>query len=466
MWWWDCLFAGNGDKRLIDGVFCEIVFLMKLVFRTFVFEGYEFFEADKKLVLRYSFDSEVFFEEIFVFDFDFLESYSEEVLEAALFGLWVMAGVSYFKAVLPSVITFKSGGLSSGQRAFFEKVYRHGLGEFFYVNGIDPHGKINFPEAIFEAPVKNRKLKTCSGSLVPIGGGKDSLVTAEMLKQAGEDFESFMVKPTLLLNRVCKKIGKLPLRVYRTISPQLLLLNQQGGLNGHVPITAIIAFVAVVTAVLRGKRNVVFSNEASAGEGNLLFHGELINHQYSKTLVFERDFQQYVDLFVSPDIECFSLLRPLSELKIAQLFCSKVFPNYQTDFSSCNRNFHFKRVVGEKLKPIWCGICPKCAFVFVMFAPFLSRHELISLFGKNLFADLEMDKTFLALLGETENKPFECVGTVVEVRKAFVLAQRTGEWPELERFDVLEEPFDYECLGAHRLSERFEALLHEFLKFA
>ena len=458
---------------------------MKLDYKAFVFENYHFLSEEKKIVLRYSFDSEVFFEEEFVLDFDVVKEYSKEALEAALFGLWVMAGVSYFKAALPREIRFKKGGLDEYQKAFFEKVYLHGLGEFFYTNGIKPLGVISFPEskANQKLRIKNQEnvgtqnfaSGKLSGSILPIGGGKDSLVTAEILKKAGEDFETFTVKPTPLLDHVCQEIGVPQLRIYRKISPQLLELNKKGALNGHVPITAILSFLSVVTAVLRGKKNIVFSNEASAGEGNTEFHGLQINHQYSKTLEFERDFQQYVKDYIHLEIEYFSLLRPLRELKIAQVFCSNVFQEYKGKFSSCNRNFH----IGENtpLRPrssergesgvIWCGKCPKCAFVFAIFSPFLPREELIRLFGKNLFADPEMEVTFRELLGLEGIKPFECVGEVEEVRAALVMAKERGEWGELKIINYklemgLRREFAWESFGEHVMPERFEKILERF----
>lgn len=472
-------------SKLILREFYEIVQTMKPSFQAFIFEGYDFFESDKKVILRYSFDSEVFFEEEFVFDFEFVDGYTKQTLDAALFGLWVMVGISYFKTVLPPVIKFKSGGLNQVQKDFFEKVYLHGLGEFFYTNGIDPRGKINFEVGSgkwegemkgaigSEFRVPNFELH---GSIVPIGGGKDSLVTAELLKESGEDFETFTVKPTPLLDHVCEKIGKPQLRVFRKISPQLLKLNEQGALNGHVPITAILSFLSVVTAVLRGKKNIIFSNEASAEEGNVEFHGFSINHQYSKTLEFERDFQEYVSTFICSDIQYFSLLRPLAELRVAQVFCSKIFQKYKKDFSSCNRNFHFGSnnmsvpktplsppfVRGEK-RVIWCGECPKCGFVFAIFSPFLPREELINLFGKNLFTDPEMGQIFRELLGLEGIKPFECVGSVEEVRQALRLARGTGEWFELERFEIPEGEFDYDRIYPDIMPDEFRRILRKVI---
>jgi len=71
-----------------------------------------------------------------------------------------------------------------------------------------------------------------------------------------------------------------------------------------------------------------------------------INHQYSKSLEFEKLIQNFI-LENIVDITYFSLLRPFTELKISKLFsehCSKVFHK----FASCNKNF---KLFNNKLLP-------------------------------------------------------------------------------------------------------------------
>ena len=429
-------------------------------YRSFIFEKFNFNKSQKKLTCSYSFDSQVFFEEEFIFDFEFIDHYGEEALENAIFGLFVMCGVSYFKAALPPKIMFRTGGLNQEQKKFFDKIYRIGLGEFFYTNGIDPRGKVNFEQLRIKenqksntkSKIENQKSKI-SGSLVPIGGGKDSLVTAEILESAGEDFETWTVGDKELLNKLCVHVGKPHIKIYRKISPKLLELNKKGALNGHVPISAILSFLSVVTAILRGKKNIIFSNESSANEANLEFHDQKINHQYSKTLEFEKDFQDYTRKFISPEIQYFSLLRPLTELKIAQIFCTRLFDKYEGYFAPTS-----------DFVPVWCGECPKCAFVFAIFSPFLEREKLLNLFGgKNLFADPELDETFRELLGLSGSKPFECVGEISEVRKGLSLAKNTENWPELEKFKFSNPNYDFERFSSHVIPEKFEKILKNLL---
>ena len=438
-------------------------------YKTFVFENYKIDTQVKKIYLSYSFDSKIHFTEELELEFDFVKDYSRQALDNAIIGLWIMAGISYFKAVLPTNIQFKKGGISERQKYFFEKTYRLGLGVFFYENNICPREKMNFPilsKGNSEKCFTSEKIPGLFGSIVPIGGGKDSLVTAEILKKSGEDIEAWTVGDRILLNNCCEKIGVSQLKIIRKIDPQIFNLNEKGALNGHIPISAILSFLSVITAILRGKKNVVFSNESSANEANLEFHGMQINHQYSKTLEFEKDFQSYVRDFISPDINYFSFLRPLSELKIAEIFCVNFFEKYRSIFSSCNRNFYITKTESRttNFEPrTWCGICPKCVFVFAIFSPFLDREKLICLFGKNLFEDVHLEVSFNALLGVFGNKPFECVGEIAEVRKAISMSKKTGDWPELDKFNFLELDYDYEQFSEHAMPISFKNLLKKYI---
>ena len=429
---------------------------MKNRSNTFVFESFMFEASTKTLTLKYSFDSEIFFEEVFVFNFDFCPDYSAEALEKAFEGLWIMAGISYFKAALPPEINFINHKITTSQKTFFEKIYRHGLGEFFYENNLDPCQKIDFPSD--HTLSKNSvHLPDLSGNIVPLGGGKDSLTTVHLLNQSHVDFSTWTVGNYDFGNMI-EKIGKPHLSISRKISPQLLKWNQEGALNGHIPISSILAFLSVCTAILTGKKNICLSNESSANEATALYKGIEINHQYSKSLEFEKDFQNYVSTFISPDIEYFSFLRPLTELKIAEIFCQNMLEPYFSDFASCNANF---KISNTDKKLNWCGKCPKCAFVFAIFAPFVDKKRLCDLFGDNLFENPALSETFFQLMGLREHKPFECVGSVQEVQKSLVLSAKN--FPEVSKFvsqlhltqiQAL-EMFNYSALHPHSMPDSF-----------
>ena len=252
-----------------------------------------------------------------------------------------MAGISYFKTCLPQKVEIKTGKLSKSQAIFFTKIYENGLGEFFVENKLNPRNQIHFPFS------KNSNKKSIplnlSGTIVPIGGGKDSLVTAKILEKHGEEFSTWHIGNSQVIKDCVKILDKENLQISREISPELLKLNKEDALNGHIPISAILAFLSIITAILTGKKNIAFSNENSANFGNIEYEGKQMNHQYSKSLEFEKDFQKYVTENISPDIKYFSFLRPLTELKIAEIFAGICWEDFSNKFSSCNRNFHIDK---------------------------------------------------------------------------------------------------------------------------
>ena len=400
-------------------------------FAAFFFENFEFRENEKKLILRFSLDGKIFFSEQIFFDFNFAENFSRAAAARAFRGIFLMCGISYFKTFLPEKIFFRDEKFCEIEKNFFEKTWKNGLAEFFFKNKIER--KINFEN--YEKAQKNAvEILNLKNSVVPVGGGKDSILTAEILKNSGENFAIFLLqnseKISPILQNCAEKIGAKILKIRRILSPNLFDLNRRGAKNGHVPITAILHFLATATAILTNRKNVVFSNENSANEPTIL--NTKINHQFSKSLEFERDFRDFCAQKISPNLQIFSFLRPLSELKIAEIFCQNFFEKYAENFSSCNQNFKILKKNDFKKKSNFCGNCPKCAFVFLIFAPFLPREKLEKLFGnQNLFLKKSCEKFFFEILSG-EKKPFECVGNAAESRDAAFLAQKN--WPEISTF--------------------------------
>ena len=255
-------------------------------------------------------------------------------------------------------------------------------------------------------------------SLLPLGGGKDSIVAAEMLRERGKEFEIFNLGGYDVAMELADKMGKEPIVVTRSLDERLFKLNEEGALNGHVPISAYLAFLSVLMGVLYGFKYVVLANEKSANEGNVEFHGVEVNHQYSKSFEFEQDFSVYLRDFVTPSVKYFSLLRPFYEIEIARRFAE--YPEYFDVFTSCNRNF---KIVGKSEKR-WCCECAKCVFVYAILMRFVEKEKLVEMFGKDLSGE---EGIFDELLGKGEVKPFDCVGTPEEVSYGLGLTDEEGD---------------------------------------
>ncbi len=348
----------------------------------------------------------------------------QAAFDAALDLLHLVAGISYYKAGVPPALRVETGAPSADTAELLDALYLHGLGEFAYHNRLDLRGRIAFPRGA-DAPAPAPALGLPARTLVPIGGGKDSLVSVESLRAIGAEATAVWIGNSPLIAACAARTGLPTLNLTRELSPVLFEYNRAGAWNGHIPVTAINSAILVVAAVLYGHDGIAFSNERSASSATLEYDGQAVNHQWSKGYAFERLLHAWVHAHVAADLAYFSLLRPFSELAVTQRFAR--LSRYFEVFSSCNRNF---RLLGPRPADRWCGQCPKCHFVFLALAPFLPKITLVGLFGRNLLDDEAQTAGFDALLEYREHKPFECVGEGGESRAAMhVLAQRP-EWRE------------------------------------
>ncbi|WP_235580637.1 UDP-N-acetyl-alpha-D-muramoyl-L-alanyl-L-glutamate epimerase [Rhodanobacter sp. Root179] len=349
--------------------------------------------------------------------------------DAALKLLHLVAGVSYYKAGVPPKIELADGPLDDATADLLDALYLHGLAEFAYRNGLDLRGRIAFPRlgangaagTVTVADALNLPRRT----LVPIGGGKDSLVAVEAIKSIGGEATAVWVGNSALIAACAERTGLPTLNIQRELAPGLFEMNRLGAWNGHIPVTAVNSAILAVAAILYGYDSIAFANERSASAATLEYDGQQVNHQWSKGYAFEQLLGSWLHTHVASDLDYCSLLRPYSELAITRAF-AKLTPYFDA-FSSCNRNF---RLLGPKPVDRWCGQCPKCHFVFLALAPFLPKPRLLSIFGRNLLDDENQAAGFDALLEYQDHKPFECVGEGAEARAAmFALSQRP-EWQE------------------------------------
>jgi len=347
-----------------------------------------------------------------------------QLLNHFIFHLGLLELLSYWKTACSPVIEIASGVLDEAQIAWWQDLFLQGLGEFFYVNQIDytapdfvrfkvlPHTRAytesdSTPQC-FQGSLDAKRI------LVPVGGGRDSIVTLEFLKKTPHELSAFLINPTQAQRDVVQ-ISELTRQIIveRRLDSKLFDLNAAGYLNGHVPISAYYAFYACFVAVLLGYKFVSISQERSSNEGTVDFYGLSVNHQYSKTFEFEEKFRKYFTSVLASDLEYFSLLRPLYSVQISKIFANT--PKYFPVFRSCNR--------GQKTNT-WCGVCAKCLFTYASLFPFVSESVLQSIFGADILSKSELRETALELIGKRPAKPFECVGTFEENKVVFFLCMQ------------------------------------------
>jgi hypothetical protein len=399
-------------------------------FTTFFYDSFVSKDFKEHIDICYNFqlgDHIKFFPEIRIQKNKYFNELSKNGgFELFIFNIGLIELISYWKAACPPRIIVKPFHLDNGQINFLKKIYFNGLGEFFFTNGIHTTIKdfVTIESVTDEQPIISSITLNNRQVIVPVGGGKDSVVTLELLKKHFKVLP-FVMNPREASLATIEASGYRKdeiLIIYRHIHPQLLDLNTKGFLNGHTPFSALIGFATVMMAALTGSKYIALSNESSANEPTIA-SGE--NHQYSKSFEFEKDFRDYVSHNLNDQIEYFSFLRPLSEYQIAKLFSG--FEQHHHVFRSCN--------VGSKTDS-WCCKCPKCLFTNIILAPFLTKEKRVQIFGTDLFNDPELLDLLKELSGISPDKPFECVGTVEEVNLALYQAieSSSGELPFLLKY--------------------------------
>jgi len=402
----------------------ELFEQLRLQYPVFTYSGYNIAVIDGDLVLEFSFNinEEIFFHPRAVIKtgglFSDLSGRVEKIrplLMNLAFQIGMIELISYWKACCSPVLRILPAGLTPDQVTWWKKLYFHGLGEFFYLSSIEAQSDSFIDIRSSGAkPFTATPISLGDEFLVPVGGGKDSAVTLSLLMSHGKTVLPLIMNPRGATIETIRAAGlemNQVLVVERTIDPSLIALNAKGFLNGHTPFSAMLAFYTLMCSAVTGYGNIALSNESSANESTI--PGTTINHQYSKSVGFERDFREYCTSAISKDFNYFSFLRPLSELQIAKIFST--LTTYHDIFRSCN--------AGSKTDS-WCGKCPKCLFTHIMLSAFLGIVEADRIIGKQMLDDIDMTHTFNELAGYTDIKPFECVGTTLEVKQALRMISR------------------------------------------
>lgn len=376
-----------------------------------VYKKYEAGVANGALTLRFHLTLEPGIDFFPMVSIPITGSIELESIKPLIFHLGLIESISYWKAACPSVLEIVAGSLDEKQTSWWHDLYLKGLGEFYYRNAID-FTVPNFLSIVSKGPAVNsiKPPTEAEGDLILAGGGKDTAVTLDLLKDLENKTQIMILNHQPNSVQLSTIAGfDTPLIVNRTIDPKLLKLNNTGYLNGHTPFSAYLAFLSLLVARLYSRKQIIVSNESSASVANLHYKHHPINHQYSKSIEFERAFREYVRRYLDPSVSYFSLLRPLNELHISRQFAKLL--EFHMSAISCNAHRGIS----------WCGRCPKCVFSSLMLAPFVEIETLESIFGNNLLESTQNQEMLRMLLGLKGHKPWECVGTEKEAKAALLL---------------------------------------------
>lgn len=338
--------------------------------------------------------------------------------------LCLVVGTKYWKVSCAPEIRTRQFALSRQQAEFWNDFYTKGLGEFFFRAHMDFRGLVSFSYSENHTPARVSPFPRTQRALLAQSGGKDSVVSAELLLERNIPFDLFLVRQTAEQRKVAELIGKPVIAVRQITDAAYRARRTTKGFVPGYPSVSVQTCVAVLMAALFDYRYVIFSNEQSADVGNMDYLGLEVNHQWSKSSEAEALIRAYLSAYVTQDIVPFSLIRAYSEIEIVRRFAN--YRKYFYAFSSCNMNIARALSVRSATRPgrsYWCGTCPKCVFMFASLTAFLPLADVVEIFGKDLYEDPALLPIFRQLLGIEGFKPFECVGVPAEMIVAMSRAQ-------------------------------------------
>lgn len=384
-----------------------------------------------------TYTDQLFFEDVAP---ELWEKVPKAVLEPTLQALLLMIGINYW-SVFPTRNIYIAGfTLTHEQARFWDALYLNGLGEFFYNMQLDFRDLIAFPYDVSASAPAPARFELSARALLLNGAGKDSILSAEILKASDAPFDFFAFAPTPAHDRIAALVGAKAIKVNRRRDPYVEVIKALSGVSSAYPSVSTFTFIATLLAELLGYNSIIFSNERSADFGNLTYLGLQVNHQWCKSSEAERLINDYIQRFITPDISTTSLLREYSELEIVRRFVH--YPQYLHDVTSCNTYFWLPRIEQRmRRKSYWCRQCPKCVFLFACFSAFLPKSEVVGIFGADLFADKRLLPLFKQILGIEGFKPLDCVGEPEEMVLAMHYAARRNEYTGEPAIRLFEENF-------------------------
>jgi hypothetical protein len=359
----------------------------------------------------------------------------EPIITATLDALLIMIGINYWSLFPTKNIFIEKFSLTRSQAEFWNTVYTKGLAEYFYQTKTDFRNLISFPfEDNIPLPIPT-PYKSPKRSLLLNGAGKDSILSAEILKQTNTIFDYFTVGPVTAHKRVAETVGVKTISASRHLDPIL-----KPFIPGSYPSVSTYTFIATLLAELLGYNEIIFSNEKSADFGNVDYLGLHVNHQWCKSTEAEKLINGYIQSYITPDISTKSLLREYSEIEIVRRFVQ--YPQYLYNVTSCNTYFWLPTIQQKLTRPnYWCGRCAKCVFLFACFSAYLPRKVVVDIFRSDLYEKKRLLPLYREILGIEGFKPFDCVGEPGEMILAMHYAANKKDYAESMAIKLFKQHF-------------------------
>ncbi|MCK4891572.1 MAG: hypothetical protein KAS78_02800, partial [Candidatus Pacebacteria bacterium] len=239
---------------------------------------------------------------------------NDYVLNKVICYLGVISSFNLFDLEYFNEIIVECMVLNKEEGDYFSNLSFDGLAEFRYINKINISKKVKFSSICSQSNClyKKPKLFFNKKTILLNGGGKDSAVAAEMLKLIKENYSWL----TLNMNTARKNII-LTSKIKSCFSLSRVIdknIRKDSKYLGHKPVSALIAFISILYAYIYKYSYVVTANEYSSNFSNLKINDISINHQYTKSLDFEKKFNVFIRNRLFKGVTYYSVLRPLYEI--------------------------------------------------------------------------------------------------------------------------------------------------------
>jgi len=331
----------------------------------------------------------------------------QKYLVAANIGLSYMLDLAMIS--LPQKIVIEAIKLANGALNFWKETYKRLAIERIYEENLAT--SLLDAEWMNKSNIKISPLKSNLNHnvLLAMSGGKESLTALKI-------FENNNITTNLTLfflhypdrnwywgkkvyEKLKKKYNAIKIRSEITNVSNLLKLYSCKSKDYPVFVMGNLIF----NALLYGDQfsYLVINNEYSSNFGNAVYQSKKVNHQYDKTIFFAKKINQYIHKYINKNFIYFSPFFGLYEYKIAEIFFSD--SKYFDIWTSCNES---------NSKFNFCAKCPKCAFIYIISLPLITKQFLKKYFRKDLLQDIKLCKP---LMDFNAKKPLSCVGEKKEV---------------------------------------------------
>ncbi|NEP01588.1 MAG: hypothetical protein F6K58_23610 [Symploca sp. SIO2E9] len=363
------------------------------------------------------------------------EEYSQEYMNKLYFHLLLFHGLK--------ILSLKPTHLDLGKfseywnpqlKKLWDRSVEQCLGQWKYVSGnLDYQGAEIIGENISSVPIDPIAISPGEVSLLVCnGGGKDSLLMARLLDDHSIQFDSFDINYHTGLNPEWQlelneqhlyELQNPPSKIHRQYVMESFFNSPAAKLHGveglevsrtkdYESLPLAYGAFGILPIILQYKYTMLcYGNEKSSDKEHVRVRNQNINHAWPKTTECEILYEEYIQGEFIENFIIFSLIKPLSDVLVYQLLAQKVRGNDIKNVYSCN------------IKPPWCMLCPKCAYVYLSYMAYLKPEQLKDVYSifnhKNLLDSPELQLYYRQLMGLENHNAFECVGEIEENKLAF-----------------------------------------------